>query len=42
MVQAAGEASKMASLKDMGHANLLKDMYSRVMSRKTISASMEL
>ena len=42
MVQAAGEASKTASLKDMGHTNMLKDMYSRVRSRKTISASMEL
>ena len=38
----AGEASKTASLKDMGHTNMLKDMYSRVRSRKTISASMEL
>ena len=41
-MQAAGEASKMVSLKDMGHSKMLKEKYSRVRSRITISAAMEL
>jgi hypothetical protein len=40
MVQAAGEASKMASMKDMGQSKQLKEMYSRVKSRITISTAM--